>query len=988
VWLNSARTTAESQGVEHGPAAHEAGPARRDTSNLTLALTIGYVRSHLGEDGVADLLRAAREERPLSELCNEARWSTQAQKMALFEAAAEVMHDPEVARRIGETVLQQQTGTAVRIMLRTVGSPAALCRSVAKAGAKFSTNYTCEAISVGRNEAVISNRLHDGYQPHQMDCDYTAGLMSQIPGIFGLPLATVTHDECQVRGAPACIYQLRWRARHRLPWRGRRAHTAHLTEQLRLLSERHEALQSTVVDLISPADVDTVLARITRRAADAVRAQAFVLALMHEDGEPSVHHDGISHDDALRLAREVLAPDPDDHGGSRLIVEVASARNAYGRLAAIYAPGHTFFPEERRLLTTYARQAAVALDAATALEEARQRGETAQTLLDLARALAQTVTTDEVAQRLAEAVPTVTGAEQASVMLWEPDRERMTIRARSRPDDGPRATPAAVTPGDTPALAAFLSSLEPQHIRLQDITDPYVIEWMEVAGVEEALIVPILNGGNLVGAISAHRSPGSPPLIDRRVLSARLAGLADQASLAFAKVRLLEQERDAVRRLELEEGRIKHLAYHDALTGLPNGRMFGEALDAGLVSAAATNTSLAVLFCDLDRFKTVNDSLGHAQGDQLLRLSAARLSACTRQGDVLARLSGDEFTVMLRHLDNDDEGVAVGERILEALRKPFIVDGQELFLSVSVGAAFFPEDGADADTLMKNADAAMYRAKAAGRDGQVRYMPAMNARARHLLALEADLHNALARGELEVHYQPELDAQRRVVAIEALARWPHPDLGWIPPSEFIPLAEQSGLILALDEWVLNEACREAKTWQTLGCPPIRVAVNLSAHQFSRASLPTVVRAALAAADLSPELLELELTETAAMGQPDGVARILHKLTRLGVHLAVDDYGTGYSICGHVKDFPIGRLKIDQSFVAGLPHDLYDCAIVSSTISLAHSIGMEITAEGVETQAQADYLFARGCDLVQGFLYARPMPADQLRALLEAQLALS
>jgi diguanylate cyclase (GGDEF)-like protein len=477
-------------------------------------------------------------------------------------------------------------------------------------------------------------------------------------------------------------------------------------------------------------------------------------------------------------------------------------------------------------------------------------------------------------------------------------------------------------------------------------------------------------------------------LIDPRLLADRLAGLADQASLAFSKVRLLEQERDSVRRLELEEGRIKHLAYHDALTGLPNGRMFGETLDAALVSAAANGSSLAVLFCDLDRFKTVNDSFGHAQGDQLLRLAAARLSGCTRQGDLVARLGGDEFTVLLSDLKDDDEAVAVGERILDGLRQPFVVDGQELFLSVSVGSAFYPEDGEDADALLKNADVAMYRAKAAGRNSQVRYMPAMNARARDLLALETDLHNALARGELQVHYQPVLDATRRIVGVEALARWPHPELGWIPPSDFIPLAEESGLILALDEWVLNEACRQAKTWQDLGFPSLRVAVNLSAHQFSRPSLPDVVSSALAAAALAPELLELELTETAAMGQPDRVAVVLQELTKLGVHLAIDDYGTGYSICGHLKDFPISRLKIDRSFVAGLPLDRYDCAIVSSTISLAHSIGIEVTAEGVEDTAQADFLLALGCDLLQGYLFAKPMPADQLNRQLEAQFAVS
>ncbi|MEY2463373.1 MAG: hypothetical protein QOH64_1511 [Acidimicrobiaceae bacterium] len=974
--------------MEDGPTAQETGPDRRDTSNLTLALTIGYVRARLGDEGVTDLLRIAGETRSLAELSNEGRWSTQEQKMALFTAAAELLDDPEVARRIGETVLDQQTGAAVRLMLRAVGSPAALCRSVAKAGSKFSTNYTCEAVSVGRNEAVISNRLHEGYQPQQMDCDYTAGLLSLIPGIFGLPMATVSHEECQVRGAPACIYHLRWRARFRLPWRVSRARNEHLTEQLTLLSERHEALQSTVVDLISPADVDTVLSRITRRAADAVRAQRFVLALTNEEGEPSVHHDGMSHEEALRVAHEVLANVPDDHGGSRLIVDVASARHAYGRLAALYAPGHTFFPEERRLLTTYARQAAVALDAATALEEARQRGETLQTLLDLARALAQTTTTDEVAQRLAEAVPAVTGAQTATVLLWEPDHQRLTIRGRSDVGDGSGSAREAVTPADSPELARFLSSPEPQHVHRHTTADPYLRAWMESSGVDEALVVPILNDGELVGAISAQRGPGSPPLIDPRLLADRLAGLADQASLAFSKVRLLEQERDSVRRLELEEGRIKHLAYHDALTGLPNGRMFGETLDAALVSAAANGSSLAVLFCDLDRFKTVNDSFGHAQGDQLLRLAAARLSGCTRQGDLVARLGGDEFTVLLSDLKDDDEAVAVGERILDGLRQPFVVDGQELFLSVSVGSAFYPEDGEDADALLKNADVAMYRAKAAGRNSQVRYMPAMNARARDLLALETDLHNALSRGELQVHYQPVLDATRRIVGVEALARWPHPELGWIPPSDFIPLAEESGLILALDEWVLNEACRQAKTWQDLGFPSLRVAVNLSAHQFSRPSLPDVVRSALAAAALAPELLELELTETAAMGQPDRVAVVLQELTKLGVHLAIDDYGTGYSICGHLKDFPISRLKIDRSFVAGLPLDRYDCAIVSSTISLAHSIGIEVTAEGVEDTAQADFLLALGCDLLQGYLFAKPMPADQLNRQLEAQFAVS
>ena len=315
----------------------EAGaPGERDSSNLTMALIIGYVRHHGGEAAVEALLETAGETRPMAELLNEGRWSSYEQKIRLFEAAIKVLGDPDAPRRIGAGVLEQQTGTAIRLMLRALGSPASVCRSVARASAKFSTNYTCQAVSVGRDGAVISNRLHDGYVPNIVDCLYTVGLLSQIPALFGLEPAEVLHEECQVRGAPACIYTLKWRARIRLPWARRKAKIAYLEEELRLLSERHEELHSSIVDLVSPADVDTVLDRITRRAAGAVRAQRFLLALCDDAGGVSVHHDGMSDDDAVRLASQVLGDEPDDGGGSRMIVDVESSRQFYGRLVALY----------------------------------------------------------------------------------------------------------------------------------------------------------------------------------------------------------------------------------------------------------------------------------------------------------------------------------------------------------------------------------------------------------------------------------------------------------------------------------------------------------------------------------------------------------------------------------------------------------------------------------------------------------------------------
>lgn len=957
---------------------------QRDCSNLTNALIIGYVRRRGGDAAVEQLLTTAGETRPMAELIDEGRWSSYGQKLRLFEAASTVLGDTDTPRLVGETVLEQQTGTAIRLMLRALGSPASVCRSVAKASAKFSTNYTCVALSVSRDGAVISNRLHEGYEPNIIDCKYTTGLLSQIPALFGLDPAVVLHEECQVRGAPACIYTLSWRARRRLPWDRSRNKVAYLQEELRLLTERHEELQSTIVDLVSPADVDTVLRRITRRAADAVRAQRFLLALSDEAEGVSVHHDGMSTEDALRLASEVLLDEPDDGGGSRLIVDVASSRRFYGRLVAVYDFQHIFFPEERRLFASYARQAAVALDAATALEEARRRGETASTLLELSRQLAQATSTDEVAQRLADVVPTVIGAHRATVLLWDAEHQELRFRARASSDElDPSVLPKhSISVTDTPALAEMLRTRRPQHIH-RDSADPYLRDRLTAINVEEILGVPIQSGGEMLGAIAALRVTGSPALVDRQALAERLTGMADQAAVAFEKVRLLEQEREAVRRLQLDEQRIKELAYHDALTELPNGRHFSEALEASLARADAEGRQLALLFCDLDRFKNVNDSMGHAKGDELLKVAAARLQACVRDVDTLARLGGDEFTLLLDGVAGPEDAATIAERVVAAFRDPINLDGQELFLSASVGVAIYPDDGRDYQTLLKNADTAMYGAKLAGRNNQLRYAPAMNARARQLLELEADLHEAVRSGQLVVQYQPQVAVGTgEVVAVEALVRWNHPRRGLLGPAEFIDLAEERGLIGAVDACVLLEAAGQCKRWADAGLPPVRVGVNLSGHQFRGTDLVGRVATVLHDTQVGPELLELELTETAAMQDPDRVADILAELRQLGVGLALDDFGTGYSSWTHLKYFPVGRIKIDRSFVSGLPGDRYDAAIVTTTIDMAHLMGMGVTAEGVETSEQAEFLTAHGCDLLQGFLYSEPRSAEEITELLQ------
>lgn len=959
-------------------------PEGREASNVTLAYILDYVRDQGGDEAVTRVLHEAGETRTLEELEDESRWSPYAAKIRLFEAAATVLDDPDVGRRIGETVLERSTGAAIRLILRTVGSPSALCRNIGKAGAKFATTYTTEAVSIGKTEAVIEHTLRPGFEPSRLDCDYTYGLMSVIPSVFGLPKATVVHDECQVLGAPACVYRLRWQRRYRLPWRARRAGRNDVAEQFRLLQDRYDALQSTVVDLVSPADVDTVLARITRRAADAVRAQEFVLAVYGDDERPVVHYEGMGRDAAYRLAEEILADQPDEIDGSRLIVDVASARRRYGRLAALYQPGQGFFAEERRLLATYARHAAVALDAATSLQEVKERGDTAQALLDLGRALAEATTSDEVAERLAFAVPGLIGGYPSSVLLLEPDTGDLVVRGRGGfRNVEPPTTTVRVRATDTPVIAELLASRAPQqHDR--SCSDPYLRGLLEQAGAEELIVVPIAADGGVFGTVVIHRLADSPPFSDRRVLIDRLSGVALQAGLAFQKVRLLEQERAAVRRLQSDERRITHIAYHDALTGLPNRRLFSEALDRALTTARAASSSVAVVFCDLDRFKNVNDSLGHARGDELLRMVAGRLVRAVRAEDTLARLGGDEFTVLLSHVDDPGEAEAAAERMLTALRRPFVLAGQELFVTASVGVATFPSDGVDAETLLKNADTAMYAAKRTGPNEFRSYRADMNAQTRHLLALEADLHNAILNDALTVHYQPEVaPLTGSIVSVEALARWEHPELGSIPPSTFIPLAESTGLILALDEWVLRHACAQLRAWDDQGVPPVRLAVNLSAHQLRRPAVVDLVADVLRDTGVDPTRVELELTESVALHEPDAVSLILHRLRDLGVTLALDDFGTGYSVLGHLKRLPVSRLKMDRSFVSGLPADRFDQAIVTATIAMAHRVGLEVTAEGVETEAQAEFLIEHGCDLLQGYLYARPEPADALAARLVA-----
>lgn len=438
---------------------------------------------------------------------------------------------------------------------------------------------------------------------------------------------------------------------------------------------------------------------------------------------------------------------------------------------------------------------------------------------------------------------------------------------------------------------------------------------------------------------------------------------------------ILAAGQDITDRKRMEEA-IWHQAYHDILTDLPNRMLFIDHLNLALTQARRHRHMMAVMFLDLDRFKSINDSLGHAIGDQLLKAVAYRLNNYLREGDTVARIGGDEYTVLLPQVSHEEDVMTIAQKIISAFQHLFTVNHHELHITASIGISLYPGDGDDVDTLLKNADIAMYHAKEQGRNNYQFYNPSMNIRTMERVILENSLRQTLERKELLLYYQPQVDiATRQIVCAEALLRWNHPELGMLNPMHFIPLAEETGLIIPIDEWVLETACAQNKKWQDAGHAPLCVTVNLSAHQFQQPNLSETISEVLRRTGLDPRWLELEITESTAMQNIDTTIPNLTKLTEMGVTVAIDDFGTGYSSLSYLKKLPIQKLKIDKSFISGLTIDPDYEAIVNAVIAMAHTLKMRVVAEGVETEEQLSFLHSSHCDEIQGFLFSRPLPAE-------------
>ncbi|MGI9046050.1 MAG: bifunctional diguanylate cyclase/phosphodiesterase, partial [Burkholderiales bacterium] len=427
---------------------------------------------------------------------------------------------------------------------------------------------------------------------------------------------------------------------------------------------------------------------------------------------------------------------------------------------------------------------------------------------------------------------------------------------------------------------------------------------------------------------------------------------------------------------------MRHMAHHDALTGLPNRLLFHDRISHAIVQARRYRQQAAVLFLDLDRFKNINDTLGHEAGDSALREMATRLQAALRESDTIARVGGDEFMVLIDSFAELRYLSEVSQKILDAAARPFVLEGQECHVGVSIGIATYPDDGHDVHQLLKNADIAMYRAKSLGKNNFQFYSAQMNVHTLEHLALESRLRRAIENRELVLHYQPKVSfASGRIAGAEALVRWQHPQRRLLAPDQFIPLAEETGLIVKLGEWVINEACAQAARWRQQGLPALRMAINLSARQFTHEGLLPVIREALRNTGLDPAQVEFEITESMVIDKPEHAAALMHELKALGVKLSIDDFGTGYSSLAYLKRFPIDTLKIDRSFIHGVPHDSDDVAITQAVIAMAHSMQKTVIAEGVETEIQSEFLRRHHCDQLQGYYFSKPLPAEAFAELL-------
>jgi diguanylate cyclase (GGDEF)-like protein len=930
--------------------------SRRHFTGLASRLLLEYATGRLGADRVEEILHEAGETRSVDRLLDGSTWSSYDQFRRLLEAFGLALGGCEELARIGaQSVGPSESAAETEEALHALGSPDAVYASSAETSRLLCTIATVHMEQITPREWVGRTTLLEGFEPFRELCTFQRGLQALAPTMFGLAPAEVTEEACQCDGSPYCQIRIRWDARDDEATR-----SGYADRRVHLLEQRLQVLQHTVSDLVSGAGLADVLSRIVASAAGAVAAPSYVLAIdALSAAQRRVFSEGIDDpDEGVVLAEEILAGNCEDRPGF-LVVDVASQHRRYGRLAAVNPGGPRFLESERHMLEVYASLAAAALDSAAALDDSRQQAATAHALLELSASLALVASSDEMATRVARAVPLVIDCDQVAVVLIDPATE---------------AARNAAAYGFPPAIEAKL--LEARFLvpltqpaewslvcddRASAALDPTLADYLRRTQAEAIASFPIAANGELIGWIVVGVTNGPERLRHSTNLEERLRGLAGQAANAICNARLLDQ--------------VRHQALHDSMTGLPNRTLILDRAEHMLARARRERRQAAALFIDLDNFKNVNDTLGHAAGDELLQAVGARISGVLRGTDTVGRLGGDEFVVLTEGGALVVSPELVAERISDVLREPFFLDalkGAPLSITASVGIA--SGDRPSAGELLRDADIALYRAKGAGKGRYAVFESSMQAEMFSRLELEMDLRTSQADQYFLV-YQPILAlADMSVTGFEALLRWRHPNRGVVGPAEFIPILEETGMINSVGAWVLRQACSSCAAWRREG-RRLTVSVNVSMRQLEDDSLIADIEAALHHSGLSPESLLIEITETALMRDAWLAIERLRRVKDLGVRIAIDDFGTGYSSLAYLRQFPVDALKIDRTFIATMRESTEAAALTHALVTLGNTLGLETVAEGIERNDQLQILQQNQCDSGQGFLFSAPIEAD-------------
>lgn len=974
-----------------------------DVSGIVSASIIRYIRTHLGDIGLSAFFKELNiGSAQANSLETPTTWLTYDEATQLFKAARKIIGDPEVGRKIGEAHLFPHEPTGVADLVVSISSVGEALRNISGILPKYSTVITSTALEVGDAHAIVRIKTNGGVHADYQLCLFYQGILSQFPVLFGLVPAILTETECQARGGRHCVYTIGWQEHQwsnfvddkvslfSMAWDeelvAEEQSQLNLTpdeevkllkEQVESLTSRLDAVYSTAAELLESDDLDSILRRITQRAANAVNAPKYLLvAKTSIDVNYRIQWHGLLESEANTIARQVINGTFDESDPTKMLVKISSSRHDYGYLTALLPDKMKFLEHDKRTLLVYANYAAVALDVATSLAETRISDTTSKALLDFGNNLATIKVKVEVAEILAQTIPSVLDAAGVIVLGYDREHDEFTEISRSFDTDIAERIPSELVKFPPDLILNFDNTLlsgEPASIS-RESASPFMANNFAIWNIDHMLYYPLISsqketlGIVICGFNSAtHKNSGQDMLTKER-----FKGLCSQAATAFENTLLMEQ--------------ISHMAWHDPLTGLPNRRLFEDRLKQDITRTSRNREPVTVFYVDLDKFKQVNDTLGHAAGDDLICQTANRLRDSVRVQDTVARLGGDEFAIIVPGPIDKNLIERLASRILTSLNTPFFLGDKEVNTSGSIGIATTGNrTDMDFEKLVHEADVAMYRAKTSGRNKFESFSGEFTSLEFEDNPVSAELSESIDIKQLELLFQAQIEIQStKVVGVEAFVRWNHPRLGKLLPGAFMSAAIEQGSIIVLDKWVIENALRQLAQWRAVGIIDLNMSVNISNATLSDPSIFKFFESTALKLNIPFDRISLEISSQAFESNDAETLANIESFHNIGMKLTVDDFGLHSKIYNTERSYGIDALKIDPDSIKEslLLDELNEDSEtrVAAIIQMARQLGTKMIGQKIETDSQLTTLRELGCTVVQGYLFSPPVKPREILLL--------